>query len=357
MSIKPISVGVIGCGEIAQLMHLPFLNELPQFRIGALCDISSSLIGRLGRVYGVETLCTNYQDLLANPDIEAVVICNNDHGPVVWDAVSARKHFIVEKPVAFTLEETNGLVDAVTKAGVAAMVGYMKLFDPGYERGLKMIGQIGKPRSIRLHDFAGRFDRYGALYTQIKADDISADVLAKGRAVIASKMKKAVAEQRQGYEDMYFNILMLGSHDLAVLRGLLGSPISVSYARAMDPEHVFAVLDYADSVPAMLEIAYGPQYEWWDEALEVRGERDEVRVEFQNPYLRHNSADVFFRSSDEAWGSRGYVRGVPDTSFRRQWQHFYEVIRNGVPVRSTIAGGISDIEVAIQIVKALPAMN
>lgn len=357
MSVKPVSVGVIGCGEIAQLMHLPFLHELPQFRIGALCDISSSLIDRLGRAYGVDALYTNYREMLADPEIEAVVICNNDHGPVVWDAVAARKHFIVEKPVAFTLAETNGLVDAVAKAGIAAMVGYMKLFDPGYERGVKMIGQIGKPRSIRMHDFAGRFDRYGTLYTQFKADDISTDVLAGSQAAIASKIKKAVTEERQGYEDMYFNILMLGSHDLAVLRGLLGSPTGVAYARAVDREHVFAVLDYADGVPAMLEIAYGPQYEWWDEALEVRGERDEVRVEFQNPYLRHNSADVYFRSSDEAWGGRGYIRGVPDTSFRRQWQHFYEVIRNGVPVRSTLAGGISDIEVAIEIVKVLPAMN
>lgn len=356
MSVKPVSVGVIGCGEIAQLMHLPFLHELPQFRIGGLCDISPALTAKLGRVYGVDALYTDYRQMLANPDIEAVVICNNDHGPVVWDTVSAGKHFIVEKPVAFTLEETHGLVEAVAKAGISAMTGYMKLFDPGYERGVKMIGEIGKPRSIRMHDFSGRFDRYGSLYTQFKADDIPADVLAEGRAVIAAKVRQAVTERR-GYEDMYFNILMLGSHDLAVLRGLLGAPTGVAYARAMDAEHVFAVLDYADGVPAMLEIAYGPQYEWWDEALEVRGERDEVRIEFQNPYLRHNSADIYFRSSEETWGSRGYIRGVPDTSFRRQWQHFHEVIRNGVPPRSTLAGGISDLEVAVQIVNALPTLK
>lgn len=357
MSVKPVSVGVIGCGEIAQLMHLPFLHELPQYKIGGLCDISPTLIGKLGQAYGVSALYTDYKEMLTNPDIEAVVICNNDHGPVVWDVVAARKHFIVEKPVAFTLEETSGLVDAVSKAGLAAMVGYMKLFDPGYERGVQMIGQIGKPRSIRMHDFSGRFDRYGSLYTQFKADDIPAEVLAEGRAVIAAKVKKAITDKRRGYEDMYFNILMLGSHDLAVLRGLLGSPKGVAYARAMDPEHVFAVLDYADGVPAMLEIAYGPQYEWWDEALEVRGERDEVRVEFQNPYLRQHSADVHFRSSSEIWGSQGYIRGTPDTPFRRQWQHFHEVIRNGAAPRSTLAGGISDLEVAIQIVNALPALQ
>ena len=44
----PIRVGVVGCGEIAQIMHLRFLDELPEFKVVALCDLSETVLVSLG---------------------------------------------------------------------------------------------------------------------------------------------------------------------------------------------------------------------------------------------------------------------------------------------------------------------
>jgi predicted dehydrogenase len=46
--MEPLRVGIIGCGEIAQIMHLPYLAELPQFDIGALCDLSPTVVNAIG---------------------------------------------------------------------------------------------------------------------------------------------------------------------------------------------------------------------------------------------------------------------------------------------------------------------
>ena len=46
-------MGIIGCGQIAQIMHLPYLMELPQYEIGAVCDISPKVVNTVGDWYGV----------------------------------------------------------------------------------------------------------------------------------------------------------------------------------------------------------------------------------------------------------------------------------------------------------------
>src|SRR5690242_4870376 len=125
LNTKPIGVGVIGCGEIAQLMHLPCLFELPAFRIAALCDISAGTVAAVGDKYGVAARYAEHQALLANPDVDAVVICTYDHGAIVADALRAGKHVVVEKPLAFTPEEARPLVAEAERRGLVALVGYM----------------------------------------------------------------------------------------------------------------------------------------------------------------------------------------------------------------------------------------
>ena len=354
MSDKVIGVGVIGCGEIAQLMHLPYLDELPAFRIAALCDISPTVLGKLGAQYGVEALYDDYRALLADPAVDAVAICTYDHGPIVEAALAAGKHVLVEKPLAFTPEEARPLVEKAEASGLVAMVGYMKLYDPGYEIGLKKIAAIGKPRSIQIHDFAGRFDRYGALYTQHRASDVPADVMATARAAAAASIEASLGPDHAGYRDLYLMLLMLGSHDLAVLRGAFGSDGKVMHARPVGDDQLLAILEFPGGVPCILDIGVA-RYEWWDEFLHVHGNTDEVRIAFQNPYWRHASAIVTIKEEAEGGESERVIPGVPDTSFRREWKHFADCVLKGATPRTPLSGGLADLDLAVAIIKAMPA--
>jgi predicted dehydrogenase len=352
MPDRIIGVGVIGCGEIAQLMHLPYLHELPAFRIAALCDVSRGALEKLGTHYGVSAQYTDHRSLLADPNVDAVLIATYDHAEISADAISAGKHLIVEKPLAFTPEEARPLVEQAERSGLVALVGYMKFYDPGYEIGLERIAVIGRPKSIHVHDFAGRLDRYGRLYSQIRLADAPVDALAAARSAVARRVEAALGPDHAGYRDLYLLLLGLSSHDLAVMRGAFGAPSRVVHARETGPNQLLAVLDY-DGVPCVFDMALA-QYEWWDEWIHVHGERDEVRIEFQNPYFRNASAIVRVHEAAGEGPSERVIPGAPDTSFRREWLHFADCIHGGAKPRTPLSGGLADLDLAIQIIKAMP---
>ena len=101
-----IRVGVIGCGSIAQIMHLPYLRELDdRFAITALCDVSPGTLAAVAAKYGVpDVYCfADYHDLCASPAIDAVLICSSgSHVPPALAALAADKHALVEKPLCYT---------------------------------------------------------------------------------------------------------------------------------------------------------------------------------------------------------------------------------------------------------------
>lgn len=355
MTTKSIGVGIIGCGEIAQLMHLPILKELPGLHIAALCDLSRKVVDRLGDEYGVARRYTDHRQLFADAGVDAVVICTYEHASIVDEAIAAGKHFIVEKPLGFTPQEARPLVGKLQASGLVGMVGYMKLHDTGYRAGLEQIARIGRPKTIHLHNLAGRFDRYQQLYTQVRGDDVDQALLARSREVVNAAIEAALGPDHAGYRDLYLTLLMLGSHNLSVLRGAFGVATRVDYAAPIGPSHLLSVIRVGDDVPVKVEIAFGAQYEWWDEWLAVHGERDEVRIDFKNPYVRNTAATVRVKEAGgEGVTSERVIDTVPDTSFRQQWLHFLDCVNNGAAPRSTLQGGLDDLELAVAIIKAMP---
>ncbi len=349
----PIRVGVIGCGQIAQLMHLPLLHELDEFAIAGLCDLSPTTLAYLGERYGVATRTTDYRELLADDGIDAVVVCTYDHAPVVAAAIAAGKHVLVEKPLAFTAAEARPLVAAAREADVVALVGYMKLYDPALERFVERLATLRGLRAIQVHDFAGRFDRYGDLYTEFRGDDVPADVLSAGRRDAAGRIADALGPDRAGYGELYLLLLMLGSHDLAVLRGTLGSPERVRFALGRGDDQLLALLDYPGGVPCVLEIGVGTSYEWWDEWLSVHGEDAELRLEFPNPYIRHAPTLLRVREADGASASERVTPVSNASLFRLEWLHFAGCIRGEATPRTPLAGGLADLELAEAIIAAM----
>src|SRR3954454_20162624 len=131
--VNRVKIGIIGCGAIAQIQYLPLLRELSDdFEIGGLCDLSQSVMARLGAEYGVppDRQFTDYHELVTS-DLDAVVVCNTGpHAPPAIAAAKAGKHILVEKPMATTAAEAEAMVAAAKKNGVSLMVGYMKRHDP-----------------------------------------------------------------------------------------------------------------------------------------------------------------------------------------------------------------------------------
>src|SRR5438552_6540719 len=114
-----LRIGVIGCGLIAQVMHLHYLRELSdRFQIAALCDLSRTVVDRIGDAYGVSRRFTDWAALLQEPLDAVMVLTSGSHEPIVVAAAQAGRHIFVEKPIALSEAEGQAIVAAGQKAGV-----------------------------------------------------------------------------------------------------------------------------------------------------------------------------------------------------------------------------------------------
>jgi predicted dehydrogenase len=354
VSAVPIKVGVIGCGEVAQVMHLPVLHELDGFEIAGLCDLSEQTLQYLGRRYGVQVLTTDYRELIATETLDAVVVCTYDHAPVVAEAIAGGRHVLVEKPLAFTPQDGRALQAAAEAAGVIALIGYMKLFDPALARAAERLQSISGVRAITCHDFAGSFARHGSLYTQFRGNDVPPEVLAAAKHDVATRIAEMLGPDHAGYGELYTLLLMLGSHDLAVLRALFGTPERIAFARARGDEQLLAVIEYPGDVPCVLEIAAGTSYEWWDEWVSIHGGAATLRIEFPNPYVRYAPTLLSLREGVDDSASTSVIAVSNENPFRLEWEHFASCIHGSSEIRTPLAGGVADLEVAREIVTAMP---
>lgn len=355
MTRLPIRVGIAGCGEIAQLMHLPLLAELEQFKIGGLCDLSASTVDHLGERYRVDFRTTDVSELVESDLVDAVIVATYDHAPVAAAALAHRKHVLVEKPLAFTAAEARTLTSAAAGAGVVSLVGYMKLYDAAVERAGRAAAAMEGLRAITVHDFAGRFDRHGALYTQYRGRDVPKAVLDGGRRDVAARICGVLGGDHAAYAELYTILLMLGSHDLAVVRAVCGEAEGVAYARARGDEQLLAVLDFPDDVPCTLEIGVGTKYEWWDESLTIYGLHEQLQIEFPNPYVRYAPTVLRIREADGTSPSERTTPVSHDSAFRRELLHFADCIRGDARPRTPFSDGLRDLELAEEIIRAMPA--
>lgn len=127
-----IRIGVIGCGAIAQVVHLPILSKMNDVQIVALVDPDKTKLAMLAEKYGVPQYFTDHQQCLALEDLDAVHICtpNHLHAAMAIDALSAGKHVLVEKPIARTVEEAENIVAESKKRKNILMVGMNQRFRP-----------------------------------------------------------------------------------------------------------------------------------------------------------------------------------------------------------------------------------
>src|SRR5438034_1122413 len=110
-----LRVGVIGCGAIAQIMHIPYIVEYDEkFELVALADAYKPILDAVVDRYGVSNRYTDWREMVKRPDIDAVVVAHSgSHHATVIGALNAGKHVFVEKPLAWTMREVEDIAECV----------------------------------------------------------------------------------------------------------------------------------------------------------------------------------------------------------------------------------------------------
>ena len=348
-----LRVGVIGCGQIAQIMHLPYLMELPQFEIGAVCDISAKVVDTVGEWYGVRQRYTDYRELIAQADLDIVAVLTMDHGDIAEAAAEAGKHLFVEKPFCFDPAEGKRILNAVERNKVKLIVGYMKRYDPGYIYGMERMRAMEDVRLIRVHDFAGDFSVHEPLYTLVSGDDIPRETLQQGQAQIAAKSKAALGTSHAHLSELYEMLLMLSSHDLTILRGAFGAAEGVLYSDAISPTELLTVLDFGHQRRCVFECGVWPDYLWWDEQLTAYGKNETISIGFPNPYVKYAPTTVTIQANEDGAPVQKVIPASNEEAFRLEWLHFYDCIQHDLEVRTSGADANADVELAVEMIRAI----
>lgn len=148
-----LTVGIIGAGRIGKL-HVDNLRLIPQIKIKSVSDVATDHLETWAIEKQIEVLTTDYQEILNDPEIQAVFICSptNTHAKIIKEAAAAKKHIFCEKPVSFSVEDTEDALAAVEKAGVKLQVGFNRRFDPNFRKVRQLVqdGEIGTPHILRI---------------------------------------------------------------------------------------------------------------------------------------------------------------------------------------------------------------
>ena len=142
-----MKVGIIGCGKIAQMRHIPEYADNPSSEIAGYFDLNYERAKELADRYGGRAYAT-VDELLADEAIEAVSVCvaNNAHAEMTIKALEAGKHVLCEKPMAVTLDDCIRMVSKAEEKGKFLMIGQNQRFARAHVRAKELIeqGAIGK---------------------------------------------------------------------------------------------------------------------------------------------------------------------------------------------------------------------
>ena len=141
-----INIGIIGCGKIAQVRHIPEYAENPDVKLAAFFSPNRARAQEQADKYGGKVYDTA-EALLADPEIDAVSICaaNYAHAELSIQALNAGKHVLCEKPMATTLADCEAMVECAKKNGKFLMIGHNQRLAKAHAEAKRLIdeGLIG----------------------------------------------------------------------------------------------------------------------------------------------------------------------------------------------------------------------
>ncbi|WP_256759536.1 Gfo/Idh/MocA family protein [Cohnella sp. WQ 127256] len=344
-----LKVGMIGVGEVAQIIHLPILESLPElYEMAAFCDISPKLLAKMGEKYRVSNLYANATEMLERTELDAVFVLNNMeyHTDCTVAALQRNIHVFVEKPMCVTEAEAHAIIRARDASDAQVMVGYMRRFAPAYLRALEEVRTLGPINYARVRDIIGP----NAYFTSqsgtrvYRYDDIPAEAVQDRKMRNARLMKEAIGEQSPETYAAYGLLLGLNSHDVSAMREMLGMPRSV---KAVGSSHggrfKTAILEF-DGYNAVFETGVDQQGRF-DAHIEVYGEKKSVLVQYDTPYLRQLPTTLRIRETIGDALEETVIRPTYKDAYTCELEYFHQVAATGIPPKTTPEDYLKDLEI------------
>ncbi|KAH6892566.1 hypothetical protein B0T10DRAFT_511230 [Thelonectria olida] len=356
-------VGIIGCGEISQLAHIPNINFLAhKFQTTYLCDVSQQSLDHCAKkvLGGTPKTTKSAEELCAADDVDLVIIANADayhveHGIL---ALKNDKYCLIEKPASICFRDMDALIEAEKTSKGKVFVGTMRRYATAFLDAVREVGGMDKIIYARVRDIIGpnstsveqsgtfpqRFSDFSEVDSQdrvAREEDIFEQALGKEFGVVVTPESKRMLRV----------LGALGTHDLSAMREIIGMPRSVAGAILSLPG-IFSVLFQYDGFPVSYEsgLCAVPQF---DAHIEVYSPEKTVRVEFDTPYVKGLPVILTIR---EKVGDGGFqerkIRKTYEDPYTLEFLELYDCVVEGKTPKSSAADARRDVELFRMIMQA-----
>ena len=334
-----LRVGVLGCGPIAQFAHLQSCTKAANAELYAICDAAPDLLARMAATHAPRKTFADYDEMLADPDLEAVIVATSDayHVPMSIKALQAGKHVLCEKPIGTSIKEGEALAAAVKASGKVLQVGHMKRFDPALQDARAFVQQeMGQILALKAW-YCDSTHRY------TNTDAIQPLPITSAHARKPSGSPKADLRQ-------YF-MLAHGSHLVDTARFFCGeiTAVRARLAEKFGAYCWFVETEFANGALGHLDLTVAVRMDW-HEGFQLYGENGSVIAKTFNPwYFRSSEVDIFHEKDATArrpLGADGHF-------FRRQLEGLADTVLNGAPMRGAgVDDGIASIKAMVAIARS-----
>ncbi|SKA82899.1 Predicted dehydrogenase [Thiothrix eikelboomii] len=334
-----LRVGILGCGPISQFAHLEAVQKGRNVMLAAVCDRDEGLAHKFGSFYAAEKIYTDYEAMLADETVDAVIIATSDafHVPASRKALMAGKHVFCEKPIGLSVEEVEALQTDVKCTGKVLQIGHMLRFDPGIQSAYDFINtDMGQMLALKAW-YCDSTHRYTV------TDAIQALAQTGKNALRPAGDQKANKHR--------YNMLAHGSH-LVDLARYLGGPIRAVQTRQLDRYGSmcwFVDVDFESGALGHLDLTLQVRMDW-HEGFQIYGEYGSVLAKIFNPWFYKASEVDIFREADGAYHR---TLGADGHFYRRQVEAFADVVLKGLPMTgASIEDGLASVRAMVAIAQS-----
>lgn len=347
--------GVIGCGLIAQVMHIPYLAEVPEVDLYALADPAEGKARTIADKRGVPHAFTDHATLLESvgDDLDAVVVLtpSHTHADAVIEALDADIHTLVEKPLAACPADADRMVAAAEQTDATAMVAYMKRYDPAYEQAAESIGSLDDIDLVTAYDVDPDHERIiREVYDLIGGtppDEVIEESQAKRREDIVSAIGTDEAPLVEAYDFQVEHVC----HDVNALRGLFGAVDTIDYVDILaDGRYALAHLTYEDGTDCVLESGDSDR-KWFEESIRVDGPDGMVKLEFSNPFIKNTPTELRTRQGTTTLTDTVRTPSYAEP-FKRELEHFIQCTKGNRSVQTPFTEARDDLNLIVDLFRS-----
>jgi predicted dehydrogenase len=339
-----VRVGVIGCGLIAQVQHLPNLRSLPEmFELAAVCDLDLGRARRCAQRFGAAQAFADAGELLEAGGADAVIICTSgDHAGLVAAAVGRGVAVLVEKPLCLDLPTAKTLAGELGEARHRVMVGYMRRYDEafvGLEKALAEVGPLRAARARTAETAASAYLKALAIDEELKADEDPMRSVGEDYSGLQERTGGTAVQAR-----LYKNIVLDSMvHELNMVQALAGPAFSVAFAELS--ENGANAVVRCERATVQLSWAATPGAARYVQELQVLGAGGAASVQFDSPYLPAASGLLSVEGGGPELAAtwRRALGPAPVGPFRTELVNFHALATGKLPPRTSFDEALADI--------------